>query len=258
VKRTVVFFDEHLPLCIPAYFDVREPQKVTAVDKFLADFKPTHLGHGGDTMDLACISHWNKKKVRLIEGARLSDDFKMLNVLLAKHHAIVERSIEEYWYHIGNHEGWLSDLVDENPQALEGLVELEKATDLGKYGYKIIPRRQMHDLGGLGTVHGDFKDGYLPKFHAEAIAKYYHRDIAYGHCHTEQTGMELAPFGDRKFTATAVGTMSKLDPPWRKGQGDGHVNSFLVGYGDDDGNWQKTIVRVHKDGTFIFEGVKYQ
>jgi hypothetical protein len=258
MKRIVVFFDDHLPYTITSYFDVRNPSRHTAIDKFLKDFKPTHLGRGGDMLDLDCISHWNRRKPLIVEGKRLKRDFELCKRMLDKQDAIVEKTAEEKFFLTGNHEQWLEDLVEEDPQGAQGFVELDENVNLRDRGYIVVPRRRMHAIGKLCFIHGDYKDKYIPVYHARAIAGLYHRNVIYGHFHTEQSYTENSPVDMHPVMAQSVGTMGHVNPEWRRNAPNAWVNSFFVAYLDEQtNNFTPYLVRIIR-GQFTFAGETYK
>ena len=221
------------------------------------DFQPTTLLYGGDTSELGCISFFNKNKVRLIEGERLSVDYALLDTMLVKHVGLVERHVNKLVYLEGNHEYRVKMLIDEDPQSHAGFIEMEdpKVTKITPLGFKWIERRKMYDAGGVKFFHGDYKDGYTAANHAKAIAVLYHRNMVYGHFHSEMAHTEHSPIEDEVFTATSVGTMGHTNPEWKKNAPSGWVNSFFVAEGEP-GAWNTQVVRIFKDG-FTYKGVKY-
>ena len=256
-KRLVVFFDEHTPQTVASYFNAHEPKRETAVDKFLIDFQPHILGRGGDSLDLACISHWNRGKVKTVEGKRLHRDFDVFNQLLDKHDAIVKSTIKEKFFLTGNHEQWLDDLIEADPQSFEGFIELDANLGLTDRGYTIVERRGIYSVGKLNFIHGDYKEGMPPAFHAKAVTQVFHRNVVYGHYHTEQAYTEISPADTRPVFAQSVGTMGHVNPAWRKNSPSMWVNSFFVAYIHDDGSFSPYLVRI-VNGRFTFGGVTYK
>src|SRR5688572_23047963 len=103
--------------------------------EFAKDFKPDHVILGGDILDCGSISHHNHGKPGAVEGFRLLGDAKELrDALIAPMETLKPKSLT---YITGNHEDWLTDLVEQIP-ALEGIVDVGAVLKLDKW--KIIPQ----------------------------------------------------------------------------------------------------------------------
>ncbi len=252
MKRLVALFDAHWPYSINAYY---LHGKLSPVFQFLADFQPHIVIDGGDQLDLDCISHWNRGKPRLIESKRLLTDYETYNALLTERDRLLQ-CVEQHVMLEGNHERWVRDLIDEEPNELEGFIEIPQALHLKARGYTWVEQRQPVHFGKLYLMHGDYKDRYVPIFHARAIAQLYHRNIVYGHFHSEQSYIDVTPLDAHPVKAQSVGTLGCTNPMWRKNEANAWSNSFYVAYLMDDGNYNGFVVNI-VDGRFIFDGQVY-
>jgi len=172
MKVILSLYDMHVPYNIPL-------SGIEAYAKDLsADFGKIGRVYGGDNMGFDEISHWNKRKLRQIEGRRLRHSYDIMNRILDRQDKICKGEIH---YLYGNHEDWIEQLLDELPQ-LEGLFEPEKYLKLKERGYKVYPPNYYARVGKLMFIHGMFHNLHHAKKTVERIG----RSVVYGHTHTHQ------------------------------------------------------------------------
>lgn len=256
IKRLVAIFDPHYPYTIPAFFDRRYPKKETAFFKFLADFDPHILIDGGDMMDLDCITHWNRGKPKLMEGKRLFQTYQEVNQFLSIRQKYL-KSVQQMYYIEGNHENWVEQLIETDPNTLEGHIEIPKNLALKERGIQWIEHRHSVKVGKNYFIHGDYSDNRPPKNHAQTILALYQRNIVYGHFHTEQMAVSVTPLDEQPHKAQSIGTMGTLNPAWLRNAPNSWVNSFYVSYIMSDGTFYDQTVRVIDD-KFVFGGQLYK
>lgn len=255
IKRFVALYDQHYPYCIPAFVDIENPKRSTPVLRFLRDFDPSIVIHGGDQLDLDAIAYWNDGKPRLKENSRLAKDYEGYNLVLdavekATPHAKKVVMME------GNHEARIQNTLDEKPE-FEGLIEVPKNLRIRQRGYQWIQQRGVANFGKLFFIHGDYKSGVLPLNHSRQILQIYHRNVVYGHCHTNQSATSVSPIDTHPYQAQCVGTLAHLNPAWRKNDVSSWVNSFACGYIHPNGNFNLYVINII-DGAFTFDGVTYK
>lgn len=255
-KRLIALYDQHYPHTIPAFWNPAQPKKLSPVFRFIRDFDPHILVHGGDQLDLGSISHWNKGKPRLTEGKRLAHDYAGYNVLLDKLESVT-RSLDTHVMLQGNHDYWIDMLVDELPQAMEGMIEVQLKLNLKERGIKWIPNGKTWNAGKLYFHHGDWKLGYMPEFHAKAIGLTFNRNMVYGHSHTEQSWTKVSPIDEHAIQTQCVGTLSNLNPAWLRNRPSAWVNSFYVAYVMPNGNFHGHTVKIINN-KFLYDGVLYK
>ncbi len=256
IKRFVALFDQHYPYCIPEFFDVANPKKDTPVLRFLKEFDPHVVSHGGDQLDLDLISHWNRGKPRLKEGKRLAEHYTGYNVLLDQ---IEKRtkSVERVDMYEGNHDYWIQLLIDEQPELLEGNIEVPLKLDLKKRGYTWMPQRTLGKYGKLYMMHGDAKNGYLPADLPKYLLGVYHCNLLYGHVHTNKSATATSPVDVHPYQAQSVGTLANRNPIWKRNEASSWLNSFAAGYILPDGNFNLYVINI-VNGKFVFDGQLYQ
>jgi metallophosphoesterase superfamily enzyme len=195
---------------------------------FTKDFKPDHVILGGDILDCGSISHHNHGKPGAVEGFRLLSDAKELQkAVIQPIEALKPKSLT---YITGNHEDWLTDLVEQIP-ALEGIIGVEATLGLDKK-WKVVPVGGAHRLGKLVFVHGDqIKGGvHSAKYAVEA----YHKNIYFGHHHTHQAYTRVSSLEQNGHTGTAVPCLCKKNPNYGGGSPNRWMQGFLYGYINDD------------------------
>jgi hypothetical protein len=255
IKRLLYITDEHHPHIIPAVHNYLHPSQPTPFLNFLKDFDPHYLVQGGDQLDLSVIAHWNKGKPRIKEGKRLIHDYNTYNQILDNREKRM-KSLERHVMLEGNHDYWIQQLLDENPE-FEGMIEVQKNLSITQRGIEWVDARKHAKIGKLNFIHGDYKDGYLPVFAAKAIANLYNRSMVYGHQHTNQVYSAQAPFDQKPYQVWGVGCMCNLNPAWQRNSPNAWVNSFGVGYIMDNGDFDFQVINIIKN-TFVFEGQLYK
>jgi len=168
----------------------------------------------------------------------------------------VFKHLESHYMLEGNHEYWMSLLLDELPQ-FEGMIEVHKNLNLRSRGIKWIAARKHLSIGKLSFIHGDYKDGYLPVYATKAIANLYGRSMVYGHQHTNQVYTATNPFDELPYQVWGVGCLCNLNPVWKRNSPAAWLNSFGVGYIQDNGIFDFRVVNIIR-GQFIFDGVLYK
>jgi hypothetical protein len=151
--RVMALPDLHLPYNID----------LTSVEKFMADFKPTHLLYLGDTLNFDCVSHWIESQIKDREGLRLKDDYDQVNTMIERHRKIVGKNCELIYF-LGNHENWINQAVAKLPQ-FEGMLEVEtwvKGVD------KFISFNKTWSIGHLTYLHGMWCNKYHGAKHLDA------------------------------------------------------------------------------------------
>lgn len=254
LKRLVFITDEHYPHTIRVVHDKRNPTKETPFLKFLKDFDPHYLVQGGDQLDLDVIAHWNRGKPRITEGKRLKKVYDQYNVVLDNRQKVC-KSLERHIMHQGNHEAWISMLLDQEP-ALEGLVEVEVHLKLKERGIEWIEQRKHSKIGHLHFIHGDYKNGYTAAYAAKAIANIYGKSILYGHFHNNQTHSAVTPFDRQPYQINGIGCLCNLNPIWKRNEASAWINSFYAGYILPNGDFHGHTINIIRN-QFVYDGQLY-
>ncbi len=256
LQRLLFITDTHYPYTIPAFYDPANPKKETPFFNFLKDFDPHLIVHGGDMLDLDCISHWNRGKPKLIEGKRLSHDYAGFNGVLDRFEK-TSKSLNKFVMLEGNHDVWVEMLVEENPQAYEGIIEVARNLNLKTRGIQYIPHGKTWNIGKLFFHHGDYRMGYMPEYHARAIGQTFGRNMLYGHFHSSQSWTKVSPIDNHPIMTQCVAALCNLNPVWMKNRPSAWTNGFWVGYILPNGNFHGSPVSILND-QFVFDGTLYK
>ena len=197
------------------YAKVYEPVK-----KFIADFKPDKIYLMGDFADCCSLSHWNLQKRRKMEGLRHKKE--VANV--EKEIKYLAKYCDEIVWLEGNHEDWLNQYLDKNPE-MEGLIEYSELIDFEKYNIKWVPLNTLHKVGHLFLTHGMYINDHHAKKHLQKLGC----NICYCHTHIPQTyGMNMKM--QEPFKATCLGCLCDFKAPYLKGKEGNWINGFAVLY----------------------------
>ncbi len=195
---------------------------VEIMQEFASDFKPHDFFFGGDVLDCGAIArHHNKGKPRKTEGFRLMRDAEECRESVI---GPIERMLPKDGqrnYIIGNHEGWVEDLLDAEPE-LVGLISIQNLLKLDRW--KIIEQGRGFQYHKLYFIHGDtIKGGEMM---AKSAVLNYERNIRFGHFHTAQIYTKTSPLdADVAKTGMAVpclcskdvGYMERIPNKWVQG-----------------------------------------
>ena len=219
---------------------------------FAKDFKPDHVILGGDILDCACISHHNHGKPGTTEGMRLIKDAHGLREDFIK--PVEALKAKSYTYIIGNHEDWVTDLIEQIP-ALEGIVNIKTLLKLDN-AWKIIPNGGTHKLGKLYFIHGDQLSGGEHASKAAVIA--YEKSIRFGHFHTYASYTKTSCVNEQlPHTGISVPCLCKRSPAYGGGKPNRWSQGFLYGYITPNGVFSDYIVII-TDGKTIINGKQYK
>lgn len=231
---------------------LHDPKALSVALQFIQDFKPNHVILGGDMLDCKAVSHHAKGKAGVTEGLRILSDAKELREeILSPIEKVVKGRLV---YHIGNHEDWLNQLVEEIP-SLEGIIEAENLLSLSDR-WEVIPQGESSKLGKLVFIHGDQLSG------GENVAKtattVWEANIRFGHFHTYQVFTKTAPVDANGHTGTAVPCLCKKGPGYGKSAPNKWMQGFLWGYVGGVENTFNDYITVIVNGKAIINGKQYK
>jgi len=242
MKSAVYFADRHLVHDEPAHWSWE------LFINFVKDFHPDILIDGGDHLDLPYISSFNKEKLLLLEGKRLSKDFDNLTTELRQLRDTTERML----FLEGNHEERLQRAIEKQP-LLEGMAELTTNVDFEALGIEYHPLdKQPVAIGKLNFLHGT----YTGEHHAKKQLMKYMGSVIYGHVHAFQMYSMGVPLRNDEWGAWSVGCLCDKNPTWMRGPAH-WANGFAVIYFTDAGHFNIYPVVMTKK-RFIFNGKVYE
>lgn len=224
---------------------------VNAMLAFAEDFKPEVFILGGDTLDCNPVSHHNKGKPGRVEGLRLlADAQECVEALIEPIEAL---KAKELYFLTGNHERFLTDLVEEIP-GLEDIIDVIPLLHLQKW--KVIPQGGHLNLGKLTFIHGDQLKGGEGVAKAAVIA--YERNIRFGHYHTYAAFSKNSALEYKLGkTGICVPCLCGKQPRYGQGAPNKWQQGFNFGYVQKDGTFTD-YVPIIVDGQFTWAGKVYK
>lgn len=245
VTRILTLADEHL--------ETAAPELIKLIVKFTKYFKPDIRIHLGDLLHLDCISHHTKGQVRLREGKRLADAYRLGNEYLNQLDAACGKKCKTV-YIMGNHDDWVDQLIEADPNGYEGLVEFADRLRMLERGYTVIPINQHYKFGKLHFIHGNqlANGSYVSQYHAKKAVELYNAHVVYGHNHTHQVYHKVTPFQE-VWQATAIPMLGSVNPEYMKSRPSAWMNGFHTAYVMDNGNFNDTVIKIFNNH-FCFEG----
>lgn len=197
---------------------------------FVRDMCPDIFIFGGDNLDMTPVSHWllDKHKRGSLEGKRLKADYTGFKLDILRE-LVLPDDCRKIWLY-GNHEDWLNQYIDSNPE-MEGLLELEEHIDLGdweRYRYG-----QHAKVGSLKFIHG----AYTNLHHAHKTAQVYGCNVIYGHIHTGQEHTFTTPCDSLPFIGRSVGCGCDLNPSYSRDKPNSWEHQILLFYVRSDGSF---------------------
>lgn len=219
--------------------------------RFIQDFKPDHVILGGDTLDCGAISHHNHGKPGAVEGFRLLSDANELRAALIE--PIEQLRTKSLTYIVGNHEDWLTDLVEQIP-ALEGIVDVRSMLKLSKK-WEIVPIGESKRLGKLIFVHGDQIKGGEHSAKWATVA--YEANVRFGHHHTYQVYTKTSSIDSNGHTGIAIPCLCRKGPRYGGGSPNRWVQGFHWGYVGGPNNTFNDYVSVIINGVATINGKSY-
>lgn len=246
-----------------AYYDCHYPKVDDATKKCLLDFlsknKIDGFLFGGDQLDLECISHHSKGKPLYRPPKAYLRDIEGFNKdVLEPIEKLLQPGTEKIW-HIGNHERFEFDLIEENPE-LEGLVDHARQLSLEKRGWKIIPLGHSHKIGKLTTCHGEILSGIgnqCGTFPAKKAVELYGTSVLAGHTHSPQSFTKISPVEHiQKWMAWIAPIGGRTNPNYLRNRPTSWLNGFVIIELMEGGYFNVFPVIVTK-GKFAYGGKVY-
>lgn len=226
-----------------------------AIFKWLREYgkKIHYLILTGDQMDFESISHWLKDKTRVLEGKRLIADYQKFDKdILTPLENYVRKDCQKI-YLLGNHEDWVTQAIDRNPQG-EGYWEINKNLHLKDRGWKIIHPNGYFNLGKLTIIHGV----YTNEFHAKKTVQAFCCSVAYGHTHDVQEYTQVTSLKIKDIhKAHSIGCLCDKNPDYMKNRPNKWVHAFMVVDLSPNGEFTEHTINII-NGKFRWHGKLYQ
>jgi predicted phosphodiesterase len=230
-----------------------DPDAFNAVMKYAETQQWDSVVQLGDLCDFDAVSHWNKNKLRLMQGKTIADEYKSVNVLLDTLTNCTEGAPITVLQ--GNHDYWIERYLDEYPQ-LQGLLEMEVGLNFDDREINFIKfweTGQQHKIGHAHFIHGT----YVTKYHARRHAEAYGTNIFYGHTHDIQCYSYERQGDNATYVGHSLGTLSRYDMGYTRGKPNKWQQAFGIFYVMPDGFFWYNVVRIF-DGACVVDGVYYE
>jgi hypothetical protein len=249
VLTAVSAFDSHCP-----HVDWKTWGAVTDYTKKNRD-KVGVFVFGGDNVDCGSISHHTKgKPIFRPRGGFKAELDLFRSRMLDPIDKILKPGTEKIFFE-GNHEFWLRQLLEEQPE-LEGMLDIASYLELEARGWKFVPQGGHYKRGHLKWIHGDVLTGgqNAPR---KALDTYV-ESIVFGHFHAFASATKVLPHSAKyKWQAWATGCIGRLDASYLKRKPTGWLSGFaLTEFYGNSGNFNHFPITVF-NGRFAYGGKLY-
>lgn len=250
-RTWVAYYDLHYPKMCPDTFK--------ALTHFLRENKVAGFIFGGDQLDFESISHHTKGKPLYRPPKAYIQDVEGFDANVLNPIEDLLPSGAEKVYHLGNHERFERDLIEENPE-LEGLVDHVRILKLDQRGWKVIPLGHSYKLGKLLTCHGEILSGIgnqCGAFPAKKAVELYGASVLAGHTHSPQSFTKISPVEHvQKWMSWIAPIGGRTNPGYLRNRPTAWLNGFVIIEVMEGGNFNVFPVIVTK-GQFAYGGKIY-
>jgi len=185
------------------------------------DIKPDIILLGGDWMEMASLSAWDRVRNLLMEGRRYSLEIEQGRKEIDRLRKWCPDS--RIIFLEGNHEFRCKRYVEEHSE-MEGKLDVRKDLDLKSLGIEWVPYNEVIKIGKLNILHGLFYNVYFARSTLQAIGE----SCLYGHSHRSQSYTQRLHNDKSPNISQGVGCLCTVDPKWRRGTPTNFVNSFAI------------------------------
>lgn len=180
---TLVIGDAHVDPNQNSWHGLR---RFRALGRYIKVLQPSRIVVIGDFVTCDSLSHWDKDKRRKIEGRRFERDVDSAVSALSVTKKFSGRVFDglDKVYCEGNHENWVSQYVDRNPE-MEGILSVKRDV-AEKFGFKWVPYKSDWTYRGVSFTHVPINEAGKPIGGKNAAAKaldIYHNSVVWGHSH---------------------------------------------------------------------------
>lgn len=237
-KWGILIFDVHLNNSYAKPYQL--------VKNFIKENKPDFIILGGDYLDCSSLSHWLETNRREMEGLRYRKEIDFA----AKELDYLQTYCNDITYLIGNHEDWIEQFINKNPQ-VEGWFELKVALNLLERNIKLIPLNELYKIGKLFVTHGFYTNMFSTKKHLLTLGC----NICYGHTHVSQVYMCNMKM-QAPLKAWSIGCLCDFAPSYLKGKPANWINQFAILYVSSTGLFNLYPIDIIHN-SFIWNNKKY-
>jgi hypothetical protein len=200
-----------------------------ALMDFLLQNKVDSVTLGGDQFHYDCIAHHTKGKgLYRLPGAYQNDVTGFDKELLTPLEQVIGETKKVY--HIGNHERFEHDLIEEHPE-LSGIVDHTKILKLEEREWKIVPLGHCSKLGKLTVAHGEILSGFGNGglYPAKKAVELYGTSVLIGHVHAPQSYTKISPVErSQKHMGWVAPCMCVVNPAYLRNGATAWMNGFSL------------------------------
>lgn len=244
VTRFVFLNDVHVPDSI----------ELAPIFEFIHDFKPDHVVLGGDILDMASFSHWERDKPRRArEMPYPAEEYALCR---DRFFTPLRRAAPKATTTLimGNHEARAEHSIDAFPEG-KGFWEVER--NVGDGVDQFAKQYDTVALGKLWFSHGDILQG-SSKTAADRMLNMYRRSMRSGHWHCLSEASYTSPVDQAdRHTARVCGTLQKFQPGFMRHRPHAWIHAITHGVVEPSGRFWDMTTRIN-DGVFYAEGRKYK
>lgn len=209
----------------------------------------------GDALDCQNVSRHSEGKPRLRKRGGWKEDLDGFSEDILRRIEEIVLPGTRLAYVAGNHEDWLQDLLDKQPE-LEGLLEIPELLKLEEREWKWVEVGGHIERAGFVLLHGDQIGSGIHV--AKKAGDLVNGNVIMGHVHRLSMFSRTALVSEKKkHLATTLPCMCTVAPKYAKGQ----PNAFVVGFGileEFAVNRANLYIPVIMEGRFSYGGVVYE
>jgi hypothetical protein len=208
----------------------------------------------GDNMDCVNISRHTEGKPRLRTRGGIVKDFTNFNRdILLPIENVIASGTKKVFFH-GNHEDWVEQWLDKNPE-FEGLLSFDHCLNLSQRGWEIVKQGDHYEVGKAYVVHGDQIGSSMHV--AKKLVESFSATAVMGHVHQYSAFTKTSYVkATDKWIGITLPTLGTIAPKYAKGR----PNAFLNGFGIIE-KWPNGFVNIYVpiifNGMFSFGGEIY-
>lgn len=208
----------------------------------------------GDNMNCENISRHTKGKPRLRTRGGIARDFARFNQdILLPIEAVIAPGTQKIFF-LGNHEDWLEQWLDENPE-FENMFSFDKCLGLTKRSWQIIKQGEHYQIGKAYLIHGDQVGSSMHV--AKKLVDLFCATAIMGHVHQASSYTKVSQIKAKdKWMGFTLPTLGTVAPKYAKGR----PNAFSNGLGIVE-LWPNEFVNVYipiiLEGKFAYGGEIY-
>lgn len=230
-----------------------------ALMDFLMHNKIASFRFGGDQFDFECISHHTKGKGLYRTAGKYKRDLATFDqYVLTPIEQTIGKRAEKVW-HIGNHERFEFDFVEEHPE-LEGTIDHVAQLKLVERGWKVVKLGHASRIGKLNVIHGEILTGMgnvYGIFPSRKAVELYGGNVLAGHTHAPQSYTRISPVEHtQKHMGWIAPCAGNVNPTYLQNRPTAWLNGFTLVETMDNGAFNVYPIIITK-GRFSFGGTVY-